>query len=56
MTGGLDGNVVVVGKVDTGALLGGIVGNTEKFALKASIGGTRNVLAVAPLAVSGATG
>jgi hypothetical protein len=56
MAGGLDGNVVVIGKVDTGALLRGIVGNTEKLALKASIGGTRNVLAIAPLAVSRATG
>jgi hypothetical protein len=51
-----DGDVVVVGEVDTSALLGGIVGNTEKLTLQAGVCGTGNVFAVAPLAVSRAFG
>jgi hypothetical protein len=33
VTGCFDGDIVVVGEVDTSALLGGIVGNTEKLTL-----------------------
>jgi hypothetical protein len=55
VTGGLNGNVIVVGKVDTSLLLGGVVGNTEQLTLHAGVGGTGNVLAVAPLAIARAT-
>jgi hypothetical protein len=51
-----DGDVVVVGEVNTSALLGGIVGNTEKLTLQAGVCGTGDVLAIAPLAVSRAFG
>jgi hypothetical protein len=56
LTGCFDGDIIVVGEVDTSALLGGIVGNTEKFTLQAGVCGTGDVLAVAPLAVSRAFG
>jgi len=55
VTGGLNGNVIVVGKVDTSLLLGGVIGNTEQLTLHAGVGGTGNVLAVAPLAIARAT-
>jgi hypothetical protein len=55
VTGGLNGNVIVVGKVNTSLLLGGVVGNTEQLTLHAGVGGTGNVLAVAPLAIARAT-
>jgi hypothetical protein len=56
LTGCFDGDIIVVGEVDTSALLGGIVGNTEKLTLQAGVCGTGDVLAVAPLAVSRAFG
>jgi hypothetical protein len=56
LTGSFNGDIVVVGEVDTGLLLGGVVGDTEKFALETSVGGTGDVLAVAPLAISRTAG
>lgn len=56
VTRGLHGDVVVIGEVDTGVLLGGIVGKTEKLAFETGIGRTGNVLAVTPLAISRASG
>jgi hypothetical protein len=52
ISGGLNGNIIVVGEVDSSLLLRGVVGHSEQLALQASIGGTRNVLAVAPLAIA----
>lgn len=52
---GFDGDVVVVGKVDTGLLLGGIVGDSEQFPLDLCILGAWDVLAVLPATVSRAT-
>ena len=56
LAGGLDGDVVVVGEVDAGVLLGRVVGGTEQLDLDAGVGGTGDVLSVAPLAVAGAAG
>jgi hypothetical protein len=53
---GLDGDVVVLLEVDTAVLHVGVVGDTEQLALDTRVGGTRDVLAVLPLAVTGATG
>ena len=52
----LDGNVIVVGEVDSGMHLGRIVGNTKKFSLQACICGTWDVFAIPPLAITRATG
>ncbi|GKT40846.1 uncharacterized protein ColSpa_01026 [Colletotrichum spaethianum] len=52
----LDGDVVVLLKVDTGLLLGCVVDTSaEELALDTGVGRAGNVLAVAPLAVAGAT-
>jgi hypothetical protein len=56
MTGSLDGNVIVLLKVDTSVLLGRVVGSTEKLALNARVGRACNVLAVSPLTIARATG
>jgi hypothetical protein len=55
MTGGLDGNVVVLLEVDAGMLLRRILGSSEQIPLQARVGGARDVLAVAPLAIARAT-
>lgn len=52
---GFDGNVVVLLEVDTGLLLQGVVGNTEELTLHSGVGGSRNVLSLAPLAVTTTT-
>jgi hypothetical protein len=51
----LNGDIVVVGKVNTSLLLGGVIGDTEELALHAGVGGAGNVLAIAPLAIARAT-
>jgi hypothetical protein len=56
VTGGLDWDIIIVGEIDTSVLLGGVVGNTEEFALQTGIRRTRDMLAVAPLAISGSSG
>jgi len=52
---GLDRDIIVLLEVDTCVLLGRIVDGAEEFALNAGIGGARDVLAIAPLAVSRAS-
>jgi hypothetical protein len=56
VTRGLDGDIVVIGEVDSSLLLGGVVGNTEKLALNTGIGRAGDVLAIAPLTISRTTG
>lgn len=56
LAGCLNGDVVVVGEVDTGVLLIRVVGDTEELTLNASVDGAGDVLAVAPLAITRATG
>jgi hypothetical protein len=56
VTGSLDGNVVVLLEVDTGVLLGRIVGCTEKFTLDTGVSRARNVLSLSPLSITRATG
>lgn len=51
-TRGFDRDIVVLLKVDTGVLLGRIVGSAEELTLDTGVGGTRNVLSVPPLSVS----
>jgi hypothetical protein len=51
-TRGLDWDVVVLLKVDAGLLLGGVVDNTKEFTLETRVRRARNVLAIAPLAVT----
>lgn len=51
-TRSLDRDVVVLLKVDTGVLLGRIVGSTKKLALDTDVLGARNVLSVPPLSIS----
>jgi hypothetical protein len=53
LAGRLNGNVVILLEVETGLLLGGVVGYTEELTLDAGVGGARNVLAIFPLAVAG---
>jgi len=55
-TGGLDGDVVVLLEVDTGVLLRGVLGGSKEITLQTRVGRARNVLAVAPLTVTRATG
>jgi hypothetical protein len=55
VTGGFDGDIIIVGEVDTSLLLGRVVGDTEELTLDASVSRTGNVLAVAPLAITRAT-
>lgn len=56
MAGSLNGDIIVVGEVDASVLLRGVVGDTEQFAFHTGVCGTRDMLAVAPLAISGAAG
>lgn len=56
VTGGLHGDIIIVGKVDASSLLGGVIGNTEKFALQTGVRGTGDMFAIAPLTVSRASG
>lgn len=56
MAGSLNGNIIVVGEVDASVLLRGVVGDTEQFAFQTGVCGTRDMFAVAPLAISGAAG
>jgi hypothetical protein len=56
LTGRLNGNVIVVGEVDAGVLLGGVIlTETEELTLQARVGRTGDVLAIAPLAIARAT-
>jgi len=55
-TRGFDGDVVVLLEVDASVLLGGVIDGTEELTLNAGVGGPRNVLAIAPLAIAGAAG
>jgi len=48
----LDGNVVVLLEVDAGVLLRRVLGGSEQIALETGISGARDVLAVAPLAIT----
>jgi hypothetical protein len=48
LTRGLDGDIVVLLEVDTGVLLGGIVGHAKEVALQTLVGRAGNVLAVLP--------
>lgn len=54
-TRSLDRNVVVLLEVDTGMLLGRVVGGTKKFTLDTGVSRSRNVLSIAPLSVAGAS-
>lgn len=56
LAGSLDGDIIVVGEVDTGMLLAGIVGDAEEFAFETSVRGTGNVLSITPLAITRASG
>jgi hypothetical protein len=55
LTGSLDGDVVVLLEVDTGVLLGGVVGHAEELALDTLVGRAGNVLAVLPRTIAGST-
>jgi len=52
MSGGLYRDVVVVGKVDTGLLLGRIIRDAEKLTLEARVCWSRNMLAIPPLTIT----
>jgi hypothetical protein len=52
LTRGLDGDVIVLLEVDTGVLLGGVVGHAKQVALETLVGRAGNVLAVLPGAVT----
>lgn len=54
LTGGFHGDIVVVGEVDTGRDLGRIVG--EEFTFQTGVDGAGDMLSIAPLAISGASG
>ena len=56
LTRGFNGNVIVLLEVDTGVLLRRIVGSTKELTLKTRVGRSRNMLSIAPLAVSRAAG
>ncbi|TFB02208.1 hypothetical protein CCMA1212_005838 [Trichoderma ghanense] len=49
---GFDGDIVVLLKVDTGVLLGRVVGSAKELALDTRVRRARDVLAVSPLSVS----
>jgi hypothetical protein len=51
-TRSFDRDVVVLLKVDTGVLLGRIVGSTKKLTLDTGVWGAGNVLSVPPLSIS----
>jgi hypothetical protein len=48
---GLNRDVVVLLKVDTGVLLGWIIGGTEELALKARVGRARHVFSILPATI-----
>jgi hypothetical protein len=52
----LNGNVIVVGEVDTSVLLRGVVGDAEELTFQTSVGRAGDVLAIAPLAITRAAG
>jgi hypothetical protein len=52
VTGGFDGDVIVLLEVETGLLLGGIVGHTEEFAFDTSVAGAGDMLAISPLTIA----
>lgn len=54
-TRSLDRNVVVLLEVDSGVLLGRVIGGTKKFALDTGVSRSGNVLSIAPLSVAGAS-
>ena len=54
VAGSFHGDIVVVREVDAGRDLGRILG--EKFTFQTGIGGTRDMLSIAPLAIAGASG
>ena len=56
VTGGFHGDIVVVGEVDTGVLLGRVVGETKELTFHTGVGGSRDMGAVTPLAIAGAFG
>jgi len=56
MTRSLNGNVIVLLEVDTSVLLRRVVGGTEKLALDTGVSRARNVLSIAPLAITRAAG
>lgn len=51
LTGSLNGDVVVLLKVDTGVLLGWIIVGTEELALNARVGRARHVFSVLPATI-----
>lgn len=55
LAGSLNGNVIVLLEVDTGVLLGRVVGGAEELTLDSGVGRTGDVLAIAPLTIAGAT-
>jgi hypothetical protein len=55
VSGGLNWDIVVLLKVDTGLLLGWVIKDTEELTLDTWVGWASNVLAVAPLSVTAAT-
>lgn len=56
MTGGFNGNIIIVCEVYTCVGLGGIIWYTEQLTLNTLIRWTWNMFAVLPLAVTGSTG
>jgi hypothetical protein len=56
LAGRLNGDIVVVGEVDAGVLLGGVIlTETEELTLQTGVGRTGDVLAVTPLTIARAT-
>jgi hypothetical protein len=55
VTGGLNGNIVVLLEVDTSLLLGWVIGYAEKLSLQTWIRWSSNVLPVSPLSVTSTT-
>jgi hypothetical protein len=57
LAGRLNGDIVVVGEVDAGVLLGGVIlTETEELTLQTGVGRAGDVLAVTPLTIARATG
>jgi hypothetical protein len=52
LPGSFNGNVIVFLEVDTGLLLGGVVGDTEELALNAGVRWAGDVLAILPGAIA----
>lgn len=55
LTRGLDGDVVILLKVDTSVLLGRIILGTEELALNARVGRARHMFSVMPATIPGAS-